>query len=359
MEPKQAVIAEFDQADLEDWYRLIGEFDDAIVHQLGFFGSDWYRDEVSYFVLRQNGVAIAAAQIVLKSVPLLGHVSAAIRLGPLWQRRGAERDPEIFRLALRELRDEYVHRRGLVLRIMPRVVESDAGELEELFRIEGYRRYALQPPVVSYVVDLMRSLDELRSGLSKTWRYNLKGALARNLDVRIVGGLDCVSRFMELYREMSDIKQFSDHSNFRHFPAFYASLPDRLKPRFVTCFDGEEPLAGLVLSTIGDTGFYLFGATTQKGREFNAGNALHWWVLGYLKEQGYRRYDLGVGNDPGLKQFKSGLAKRNGTVDHFAGRFESWSNPLSWAAVHGGAALLQLKLRVDSLFGRRPLRNKR
>jgi lipid II:glycine glycyltransferase (peptidoglycan interpeptide bridge formation enzyme) len=77
------------------------------------------------------------------------------------------------------------------------------------------------------------------------------------------------------------------------------------------CFKGDEPMAGIVCSALGDSAIYLLGATSDAGLKMKGAYLLHWEMIKTLREEGVRYYDLG-GIDPiknpGVFSFKRGLS---------------------------------------------------
>jgi len=121
------------------WYDRIAEFKDANLYQVwhdsasgGRFGS---ADRVA---LTRGGDVVGAAEVRLMRFPLIRGGIAYVLWGPL-SRRGEDSNPVAFRQAVRALREEYVVRRGMVLRINPRlVVEQDV----RLRGVKSALRYA-------------------------------------------------------------------------------------------------------------------------------------------------------------------------------------------------------------------------
>ena len=112
--------AEFDNVDKAEWYKIISQFSDANIYQTWDYDAvRCGKENISHLVLRKDGKIVAAAQARIVRIPVLGLGAAYIRWGPFWQLRDQAADPVAFRMALRALRNEYVCRRGLILRIFP------------------------------------------------------------------------------------------------------------------------------------------------------------------------------------------------------------------------------------------------
>jgi len=48
---------------------------------------------------------------------------------------------------------------------------------------------------------------------------------------------------------------------------------------------------------------------------------MDWWILTWLRDNGYLWYDLGGAGDPNVNQYKRGLAGKNGSAEQFVGKF--------------------------------------
>jgi len=114
---KRGYTAEFDSVDKHEWYNVIDQFSDLNIYQTWSYDAVRCGEgNISHFVLRLVNKIVAAAQVRIVRIPVLGLGAAYIRWGPLWQLRNQNPDPDVFRMAIRALRNEYVCRRGLSLR---------------------------------------------------------------------------------------------------------------------------------------------------------------------------------------------------------------------------------------------------
>jgi lipid II:glycine glycyltransferase (peptidoglycan interpeptide bridge formation enzyme) len=94
------------------------------------------------------------------------------------------------------------------------------------------------------------------------------------------------------------------------------------------------PIAGAVISALGDTADYLFGASNTKGLELDAGYYMQWEVITWLNNQKVSWYDLGGSCDnAGLRQFKSGLIGKSGVEGMLPGEFDCCESSPSRIAV--------------------------
>jgi lipid II:glycine glycyltransferase (peptidoglycan interpeptide bridge formation enzyme) len=109
---------------------------------------------------------------------------------------------------------------------------------------------------------------------------------------------------------MWERKQFDTSVDISEFRRIQERLPEKQRMRIMLCLHGDEPIAGLVSSAIGDSAIYLLGATNESGRNLKAAYVMHWSMIQSLKEKQIRYYDLGGINpatNPGVYHFKCGF----------------------------------------------------
>jgi lipid II:glycine glycyltransferase (peptidoglycan interpeptide bridge formation enzyme) len=343
--------AEVDSLDERGWTLLLDRFADANIYQT------WAHGEVragarnvSRLVLKRNGQAVAAAQVRLVRVPLLGSGIAYVRWGPLIRRNGDSLDLDVMRLAARALRNEFACRRGLVLRMNPAVFEEDASELASILADEGFGGTPNATPEHTIVIDLTRSPEELRAGIRKEWRRQLRIAESHGLTI-VDGTSDALfGDFVAIYGEMVRRKGFPEPNDIMEFRAIQQGLPDQHRMRVMLCRAGDTTHAGLICSALGDTAVYLFGATSDAGMETRGSYLLQWRLMEWLKAEDVTRYDLhGVNaeRNPGVYRFKSDLCgTANGRHVRFVGRFDCPGSALSSSSVRAGETARALARRV-------------
>ena len=345
--------SEADIANEATWCDLLNGFDDTNIYQT------WQYDEVrcgranlSHLVLRRNGEVVAAAQSRLVRLPVVNAGIAYVRWGPLWRRRGETPNPEIFRQAIRALRNEYASRRGLTVRIYPAVFEEDSVCFSSILNEEGFISVADGRADRTLLMDLSQPLPELRSGLKQHWHRYLKVAEKNHLEVLEGTDDNLFELFIHIYKEMVGRKRFSEPNDIYEFRRIQSRLPDGLKMKVMICKSGGEVCAGNICSAMGNTGVYLFGATSNAGLNSRGSYLLHWKVIEWLKAGGFAIYDLNGINpatNPGTYKFKSDLAGKNGRDVHFLGRFEARGSLLSSSSVICGDRLKSVYHRIRQI----------
>jgi lipid II:glycine glycyltransferase (peptidoglycan interpeptide bridge formation enzyme) len=114
-----------------------------------------------------------------------------------------------------------------------------------------------------------------------------------------------------MYHQMWKRKAFETTVDVEEFGRLQEDLPKSHRMRILICEQDGVPVAGLVASAMGDSAIYLLGATSDDGLNAKGAYLQQWTLIQWLKENGFRSYDLGgidpEGN-PGVYSFKRGLS---------------------------------------------------
>lgn len=352
--------AEVDTFDEDAWHQIVRSFRDANIYQTwSYEGARSSFPRLSHLVLRRKGCPVAAVQCRLMPVPLMDTHIAYVRWGPMWRRWKEEQDTSTFRAALRAIRNEYVVRRGCVLRILPLLFTHNREPFLTHLQEEGFRWLSRMHQERTLILDIRPSTEQLRKNLRQKWRNMLNGAQRGNLEFQDGPGDEHFERFIAIYDQMHERKRFIETTDIHHFRRIQRDLPDDMKMHVLLCTSEGHPCAGIVLTAIGETGLYLFGATSDFGLKTRGSYALQWQAVQWLKARGCSHYDLhGINpkKNPGTYNFKEGLCGTNGRDLTFLGQFQACASSLG--ALVGAAANLakggQYAIRRVSSALRRP-----
>lgn len=321
---------EFDSIDKAQWYDKMEKFEDANIYQTWSYDAIRHGEKnISHFILKKNGNVVAAAQARLLAAPVIGHIMAYIRWAPMWKLRGEEISTETFRQAVRALRDEYVVKRGLVLRLRPALFKDNADEILGILAEEGYTKLAGQDADRTLLMDLRPPLQAVRKSSKERWRNYLNRA--ERDDFEIIEGFkdDLFGSFVDIYKEMLRRKNFAQPNDINEFRSIQKDLPDEFKMSIMLSRVDGKVSNGIICSGIGNTGVYLFGATSNAGLNSRGAYLLQWKMIEWLKQRGHSYYDLNGINpqrNPGTYQFKAGLSGKNGQDVYFVGQFDAYPN---------------------------------
>jgi Acetyltransferase (GNAT) domain len=336
----------------------MASFGDANLYQTWSYDRVRYKPQrVVHMVMRRQHTVVATAQARVLQGPGAMTGIAYVRWGPLWRPIGEAADTEVFRQAVRALRQEFSYRRGLLLRLYPLAYRGYDDVLAKILREEGYDSCAETRSDRTLLIDLGVPLDELRAALDQKWRNRLNRAQKLGLEL-ICGDADALfEEFAQVHHEMSTRKGLVAPNDLDHLRMVQRDLPSAHKLRVILCRLNGEPCAGAIFSAMGTTAVYLKGATSDNGLQTNGSYLVQWAFLRWAKEQGFSHYDLnGIHpeENPGTYHFKRGLAGKHGRDVEFLGRFQVADRALSAYVVKGGEWLLARYRQLVNVT--RPLR---
>jgi hypothetical protein len=306
----QIVIEPVDRTAWEAWSR---EFADHNYRQTWSYGTELAQRQKAmseHVAIRADGELIGLANVRIKRVPIIGGGLAYISGGPL-TRRGDENDLERLSQCLQALREEFVDRRGLMLRILGSLGSAAWNAAAAgVFESVGFLRSVTKPTYRTLVLDVSKSLAQIRAGFASNWRNHLRQAEAKNLTTRHATDSASFRQFEQLFTSFVARKELSVPLG----ATFYSRVKrgsgagDGLSVAIAE--DRGQPLAGIMLSILGDTCVYLLGATEEAALKAKAAYLLQWSAIQRAREFGVRWYDLGgidPINNPGVYDFKKGM----------------------------------------------------
>lgn len=335
----QGYTPEIDSLHDNDWNDILNEFDDANLYQTWAYNKIRSgKERVSTLVLKNNGKIVAAAAARLFLIPLVKTGIAYVYWGPMWRPKGIDPDPVIFSQAIRALRNEYVYKRGLVLRIFPLLFNDEEGQYLPHLSDEGFIIDKQSQAGRTLIIDLSGDLATLRKGLEQKWRNCLNRAQRNELNIIEGDNDNMYEDFISVYRQMLDRKQFVEPNDINEFRAIQKLLPQAMKMKIMLCRQNEQAIAGAIFSAIGNSGIYLFGAINELGMKTNASYLFQWRFIEWLKENDFTLYNLNGINpeaNPGTYRFKAGLSGKNGKDVYYSGFFDAFKTSAHRIALRG------------------------
>jgi lipid II:glycine glycyltransferase (peptidoglycan interpeptide bridge formation enzyme) len=194
-------------------------------------------------------------------------------------------------------------------------------------------------PADTVLVDLSGSEEALLKNMKSKWRYNIQLARRKGVLVRQAGEEE-LDRFYELLKETAKRDGIAIHDS-EYYTTLFIHCRDYAKGQngegldlrlYLAEHEGDF-LAAMVVLFRGNTGVYLYGASSDQKRNLMAPYALQWKAMKDAQAQGCKVYDLfGIppGEDPhhpmaGLYRFKTGFG---GRIIHRPGSWDYTYRPL-------------------------------
>ncbi len=320
---KGPFLIEVDSISHLEWNDVLSSFEDGHYEQAS---SASRGRETSHLVLRMGDVVIAGAQVTIYAVPGFGRGLALVRFGPFWRRRGHPVSFDTYRAAVAALENEYCRRRGHCLVIRPRPnPDFFAKECEVLASVDFVVRRSLPAPD-RYCADVSLDEEAQLKNFDQKWRYNLRHSQKNNFDIQLCDSEADTAVFRQLHDEMTARKSLDKAARGVIDSLIeLTQLPDPIRMRVVLVRLDGQPIAGATVGIVGDTAFYVLGATNQTALQLKAGYAMQWWIMRWLTSQNVRWYELGGTGDPGIRQFKKGLIGKRGVVLE-TGEYDKWAS---------------------------------
>ncbi len=313
----------------EEWDDIVSTLDDLSLMQTWEFGEakaqigPW---KVWRAIFREGDETIGAAQAMIRTIPLLNRGLVWINRAPLLKNKDMLHS-DIYVDILKELKRYWVDEKKMYLRIAPPLMAFESSC--ELFKEAGFLRASKKDGWASEIVDLSRSLEDLRKGLKQKWRNCLNKAERLEVTCELGSSATLMEEMLADYNMLMQNKGFNTSVTPELITALQNLLPNSRK---MVIFAGRQKgikLGSILIATYGNTCMYLIGATNNIGRKANANYYLIWKAICEMKERGYKWFDVGGAhsrNTPrGILHFKRGLCGKPyqlmGEVEAYRGGF--------------------------------------
>lgn len=291
---------------------------------------------------------LGGASILFRKLPW-GQTVAYIPKGPAVDWSDAAQTRAVLTMA----RNAAAKGRAALLKIEPDLPPSP--ELEAALRGYGYAPGPQRvQPLSTIVLDISDDEEAILARMKQKWRYNIRLAERKGVTVR-EGGMDDLPAVQALMDATGARDGFSTHNLAYHRRATELFAPQG-QMTWLLAEHESELLAAIAVFALGRTAYYMWGASSDSGRNLMPNHAVQWAAIRWSRARGCAQYDLWgipdeVGANPeaytepdswgegglwGVYRFKQGFG---GRVVRFTG---AWDLPLS----RPGYALYQLALRV-------------
>jgi lipid II:glycine glycyltransferase (peptidoglycan interpeptide bridge formation enzyme) len=280
--------------------------------------------------LMQKGHIRAAAQILLRSLPLGFGTLAYVPRGPVLDYD----DPVLLSAMLQAFRDLAAQRKVISLKIEPDVIEPST--ISTRLRQAGLEP---APPVQmrsSIWVDLTASEDEMLGRQKQKTRYNIRLAAKKGVAVSAHGS-DGIDAWYEMYAATSQRDGFTIHGldYYRHVMRCLGSAGT---VNLLLAHHEGDLLAGIIVFAFGSKAQYMYGASSNEKRNLMAPYLVQWEGMRWAKLRGATLYDLWGIPDTleenedlwGVYRHKRGYG---GEIVRYVGAFDLVRSPLQHLAL--------------------------
>lgn len=299
-------------------------------------GANWQPQRL-VLCSRQDETISAAAQVLRRTTlhlpPRLGHL-AYLPKGPVldWTATAPDGTP-LARIFLRKLRDYLRGQGALALQVEPPMTaDTPAAKIA----IETLRELGFQPvqpvqPLRTIALDIQPPEEALLAGMKEKWRYNVRLAARKGVEVRAAQNLAELRAWYELLETTGERDQFGIHT-FDYYRKVWEIFVPRGQAYLLLAYAENELLAGIFVAHLAQEAIYLYGASSNARRNLMPNYLLQWEAIRRSKEAGARAYDfwgIPATDEPdeamaGVYRFKSGWG---GQAITFPGNFQYTYHP--------------------------------
>ncbi len=279
-------------------------------------------------LLEGDRAPAAGISVLRREAPLIKHSFFYAPRGPVLDYNNKQLLHDLFERVEKEA--ERYH--AISLKIDPAVSEDDQAGRDNL-RALGFEKARKQvQPRATFILDLDRDLDALLKSFEEKTRYNIRLAEKKGVVVKEDVSEQGIAVFNQLYKETARRDNFLVHP-----PVYYQKLreimfPAGLGTNFIAYYEGK-PVGAVIILAFGKRIWYMYGASASEYRNVMPNHLLHWEVIKWAKDRGYKEYDLwGIPANPqeghplfGVYRFKKGF---NGKPVKYIGAYDFPYSPL-------------------------------
>jgi len=187
------------------------------------------------------------------------------------------------------------------------------------------------------VLDLSANEESLLSQMKAKCRYNIGLAARKGVTIRPATSPDEVRAWYQLYLVTSARDRFGIHT-LDYYLRFWELFAARDEVRLFLAEHDDHLLAGIFVTVFAGQAIYLYGASSNEGRQLMPNYALQWEAIRWAKQQGARLYDFwGIPDTDeadeameGVYRFKRGWG---GRITQFLGGYEYVYHPVMMSIV--------------------------
>jgi peptidoglycan pentaglycine glycine transferase (the first glycine) len=276
----------------------------------------WHPLRLALWDIEQQRI-VAAAQVLRRTaahLPLRAGHLAYIPRGPVCDWSCAT-----YEILLTEL-NRYVKRHGaLALQMEPplEIGERKSAEVATFLDASGFHTAQAIQPARTIVLDITPGEESLLAHMKDKWRYNLRLAGRKGVQVRAAQTVEDMRNWYRLLQTTGQRDQFGIHTLDYYLQAWSIFVPRRQARLFLAEYDGQL-LAGIFVGLLAKQAIYLYGASSNERRNLMPNYLLQWEAIRWARREGATSYDFwGIPETDdedevmaGVYRFKSGWGGR-------------------------------------------------
>ena len=234
-------------------------------------------------IIEKRGCIVAGAQILTRSLPLIGSVGYLYN-GPLF----AQNDPGLQALMTHELK--WVAKKYQIQNLIVQPPQTAVGYAAQLAQESFHASHLKIALAATTVLDLSPDLETILAQMKSKTRYNIRLSQRKGITVREGSEAD-IPTFHQLLTETGKRQNFMPDSEDYYQEMMQALQPHSCFKLFLAEYQGE-PVSAMLAIPFGDTVIYKRGAWAGAHGDKRPNEAMHWAAIQWAKAQGYHYYDF-------------------------------------------------------------------
>jgi len=263
-----------------DWDSFVRNHSRGHLLQLSAWGDlkSKFGWEAQRVALTQKDDIVAGALVLLKSLPMRLGKMAYVPMG------GYVTDAELYPVLWDAIKSETG---AAFLKLEAGFfINSDPPDLTAMDFTESPQ--TVQPPNTIYI-DVTSDDDEIMSRMNQGTRRKIRKSLKNDINY-YEGTRDDLDDFNELIQLTGNRNEFGVHTD-----AYYEMVYDLFIPEYgvmLMAKHEDTPLAGIMVFALGDTAWYVYGASSREKRNLYATYGIQWQAIQWAKTYGCTYYDM-------------------------------------------------------------------
>lgn len=301
-----------------DWNKFVAASPYGDVLQCREWGEvkkpDWQPIEVSI----ESGSTLRATTLVLKrKLPGSSRTMFYLSRGPILDWNDAALAREMFE----KVHAEAKKHNAAWIKIDPALPCDDTSTpvaLETLKSIgfvpspDAQNSFGGTQPRYNMKTDISAPLDEVMQSFHQKWRYNIRLGAKKGLVVQTDCTRDDLQTFHDIYKVTAARDGFTGYS-LSYFQKLWDELVEKNLAKLFLVRHEDRVLSGAISFLLPPQCWYVFGASSNEGRNLMPNHSMQWAMMQWAKENNCTTYDFrgvhDVRQDPNYEQFGGDLQK--------------------------------------------------
>lgn len=205
---------------------------------------------------------------------------------------------------LKVLRDEAKKAGAIFIKIEPYARKTDKNE-EDFFKLVRKSPHGLFPEWTQ-ILDLQKTEDQLLEAMKPKWRYNIRLAQKKGVEVKEMTSDEGFEIFSDLYFQTTNRQSYHGHDKNYH-KVIFETLQRSIGHILIAFYEGI-PLSAYHLFLFNNVLYYPYGGSSEQHKSVMASNLLMWEAIRFGLKNNAKVFDMWGSLPPTYAEDASGWA---------------------------------------------------